>query len=219
MKRLLSLLLPMLLCAAAYGQGMFGASAGLGIPTGFKNKNTLTGEVYYLHKITQRLYIGATAMYQRYSLMQNFDVQTNNYGDILDVRQKSTYIYLSPKADFGIGYRKYLHVFASAGIGFYAGGKQYSDTHVPYWTPPGGVPYGSDTIGVNTSYNIPSVLPRFGFGFMERIPTHRYWHITLMQEFSLLAGNASEGNPPMKINYISFGIGIMHKYPMVRVDY
>jgi hypothetical protein len=88
---------------------------------------------------------------------------------------------------------------------------------MPFWTPPGGTPYGADTVAVNTSYNIPGVILRYGVGITERIPTHRYWNITLTQEFGFLPGSLSKGTP-LKTPGILFQVGVMHKYPLVRVE-
>lgn len=204
---------------AASGQGMYGADLGVGVPTAYRNRNTIYAQGYYLHRINHRVYAGATMMYQRYSLVNELNPATATYGDVLSIQQRSNFLYFSPKVDVGIGYRKYFHVFASAGIGFNMGSTQTSYTHVPYWTPPGGAPYGNDTAAVNTSYNVPSVVSRVGVGLTQRIPTHRFFNLVLTQEYSLIGGNISNSAPAMKIGYLSFGIGIMHKYPMVRTDY
>jgi hypothetical protein len=201
-------------------QGMFGANTGLGFTPGLESKKTLAVEGYYLHKISHKIYAGLTLFYQRYSVQAPVDNSgVIQYGDVIDIRQKSSFVFISPKVDYGIGYRKYLHVFATMGPGIYAGGSQISNTHSPYWTPPGGTPYGADTLAVNTTYNIPSVIMRYGLGLMERIPTHKYWNITLSQEINFMPGGLSTGSTPIQTPYFCFQIGIMHKYPHVFVEY
>lgn len=220
MKRYLSAVLLFCVSTCSYAQGMFGAHAGLGYTSGYQSSITPAIEAYYLHKITHRIYAGGALFLQRYALTA---AQTTNspiaYGDIIAIRQKSSFLFIDPKIDYGIGYRKFIHVFATFGPGIFMGGRQWSDTHKPYWTPPGGVPFGADTIAVNTTYNIPSVVMRFGFGVMERIPTHRYWNITLSQEVGFMPGGISKGNPALQTPYISFQVGVMHKYPHVFVEY
>jgi hypothetical protein len=205
----------------SFAQGMFGAQAGIGFNSGgYHSKITPAVEAYYLHKIIPGLYAGGSVFFQKYSLLNELDAGSNPaYGDVISVSQKSAYVFLSPKIDYGFGYRKYLHVYATFGAGFYAGGGQWSNTHSPYWTPPGGTPFGADTIAVNTSYNIPGIITRFGLGFMERIPTHGYWNITLSQEYGSMPGGLSDGPYPFKTSYFCFTVGIMHKYPLVFVEY
>lgn len=220
MKRLLLFILLVLCCNLADAQGMFGAQAGVGFATAYKGKLTPTIEAYYLHRINHRLYAGAAVALQKFSMQNDLNTgSTVAYGDVLSIRQKSTYTFISPKIDYGIGYRKYLHVHLSFGLGLHTGGRQWSNTHQPYWTPPGGTPYGADTVAVNTTYNIPGVIRRIGFGVSERIPTHGYWNIMLSQEFGYMPGNISNSNPAMQTHYFCFQVGIMHKYPHVYVEY
>jgi len=58
----------------------------------------------------------------------------------------------------------------SFGPGFFMGGKQYTNTNLPFWTA-GGTPFGADTVAVNTSYNIPSVIYKGTAGISERTIT------------------------------------------------
>ncbi len=206
---------------SCFAQGMYGAQMGVGFNTGgYHSKITPAIEAYYLHKIIPGLYAGASVFFQRYSLLNEVSTAGSlAYGDVVSVSQKSSYIFLSPKIDYGIDYRKYLHVYATFGLGVFAGGRQWSNTHSPYWTPLGGTPYGADTVAVNTSYNIPNVIMRYGFGFSERIPTGGYWNITLSQEYGGMPGGLSDGPYPFKTSYFCFTVGIMHKYPMVFVEY
>ncbi len=205
----------------SFAQGMFGAQAGLGFTRGdFSSKLTPSVEGYYLHKIIPHLYAGAGLLFQHHSISKDLNTGSSiSYGDVINISTKSSYLFFSPKVDVGIDYRQYFHVHASLGIGVSMGGRQISQTHSPIWTPPGNPPFGADTIGVNTSYNIPSSLTRFGFGISERIPTGRYWNIMLSQEFGAMPGWLSKGTTPMAASYFCFTIGIMHKYPMVFVEY
>ncbi|GEM_PF-2659567 len=216
-------LLAIVLCCAgmsAAAQGMFGAQAGFGYTTGYDSRLTTAWEAYYLHKLRYHLYAGGSLFLQRYSLTAPVHNSSSiSYGDVVSIRQQSSYMFLSPKIDYAINYRSYFHIFATAGIGLRMGGKQTSFTHAPIWTPPGSAPYGADTLAVNTSYNMPSVITRVGFGLAERIPTRGYWNIMLSQEVGFMPGGISKGPTPIQTPYICFQIGIMHKYPMVFVEY
>lgn len=219
--KLLLLCCLLLFSRNATAQGMYGFRGGVGFNTGgYHSKKTPVVEGYCMWKALPGLYAGITAGHQRYSVSQDVSgASTIGAGTVLSVRQKSSYLFLSPTIDYGFGTRKYFHIFASAGAGFYAGGGQWSRTSLPAWTTMGGVPAGADTINVNTSYNIPGVMMKYSFGFTERIPTLGYWNITLTQEYSGLPGGISDGPFPFRTNYFAFTVGIMHKYPMVFVEY
>lgn len=217
-------ILAVLLCfsvASANGQaGIFGVHAGIGKTTSYNSKFTPAVEGYYLHKILYHFYGGGSLFFQRYS----FEKTVNNtggisYGDVVSIRQQSSFVYLSPKLDYAINYRSYFHIYATAGIGVRLGGQQWSNTHQPMWTPPGGAPYGADTVAVNTSYNLPATKTRYGLGFMARIPTHRYWSLSLTTELGMMPGSLSKGVEPLQSSYICFMVGVTHKYPRVFMEY
>ena len=211
-----------LLCGVAThagAQGIYGAQAGLGMTPGYKGRNTMAMEAYYLHKMAYHLYAGGSLFYQRYSVENPISTAgTASYGDVIAIRQKSSYVFVSPKVDWAINYRSYFHFFATAGVGIRMGGRQWTDTHQPLWTTPLSGPYGADTVAVNTTYNLPGVITRYGFGIAERIPTRRFFSILLSQEVGFMSG-LSKGPYPIQTPYFAFQVGITHKYPQVFVEY
>ena len=199
---------------------MYGVQAGMGYTPGYRSRLTPAIEGYYMHKLAYHLYGGGSLFLQRYSFKT--DVGTGGavkYGDVLGVEQRSNYLFISPKIDYAINYRSYFHVFATVGLGLRMGGSEWSYTHTPIWTPPGGTPYGADTTAVRTSYNLPNTKMRFGLGIAERIPTHGFWNIMLSQEVGFMPGSLTNGPYPLQTPYICFQVGIMHKYPQVWVEY
>ena len=220
MKRSVLAIAMLLFTMPSFAQGMFGAQAGLGYTTAYKGHITPAFEGYYLHKAIPHLYAGGSLFIQKYSLLNEVKKDAvANYGDIISIRQKSTYAFISAKVDYGIGYRQYVHISLAFGPGFYLGGSQYTNQYLPYPTGSSGNAFGADTMAVNTTYNIPAVIFRGALGISERIPTHGYWNITLSQEFSLIPGNLSKSGPAMNTGYFAFQVGIMHKYPLVFVEY
>ncbi len=213
----------LLCCSTAMSMaqgGMFGAKVGVGYTTAYDSKKTFSAEAFYLHKVNYHIFAGIVTGYQRFSLLDVLKTSGPiSYGDVVSISHKTSYLYLNAKADIGVGYRKIWHFHAAGGPAFFVGGEQVSNTHQPFWTPPGGTPYGADTVAVNTQYNIRGVVPRAAFGITERIPTHRYWNITLTQEIGLTPGGLSKGVPGIKTQYVCFQVGLMHKYPHVRVEY
>ena len=221
MKRTFLIAVFSLFAVGSFAQGMFGAQAGLGYGTAYKSRITPAVEGYYLQQIFPRIYIGGSLFFQRYSFKNTLISDTSNlaYGDVISIHQQSSYLFLCPKIDLGIGFHKYIHATLAFGPGLYLGGNQYTYAFQPFWTNTSGISYGKDTISTNTSYNIPKVVYRVAVGISERIPTHRYWNIMLSQEFSFLPGYISHGDPKMSTGYFSFQVGIMHKYPMKFIEY
>ncbi len=224
MKRIILITLLSFYTCFSYAQGgSFGFQGGIGYGTAYKSKITPALEGYYLKKITPRLYIGGSMFFQRYSFVNTLikDTSNLNYGDALSISQHSSYLFFCPKLDFGFGYHKYIHAALSFGPGLYMGGYQNTYQFQPFWTNTSGYSYGRDTVSYNTSYNIPKVIFKVGAGISERVPTYRYWNIILSQEFTYLPGYISKGTgaPNLKTGYISFQVGIMHKYPQVFVEY
>jgi hypothetical protein len=219
MKSIVLTVVFMFLLVPSFAQGMYGFEGGLGYSTGYKSYLTPTFGGYALHKLGYRVYAGADVSFQRYSVLNTLKtVGTANFGDIVSVRQRCSYAFISAKIDYAIGFHKYFHFNAAFGPGFFMGGKQYTNTNLPYWTA-GGNPYGSDTTAVNTSYNIPAVIFKGTLGVSERIPTGRYWNVTLSQQFSFIPANLSKNGPPINTSYFAFQVGVMHKYPLVFVEY
>jgi hypothetical protein len=199
---------------------MFGVEGGVGKATIGKSYLTPTIEGYYLKKITRSFYVGATLSYQRYSFLYKSGIPTSVAGDgsIVSIRQRSGYVFASPTADFGIGYRKYIHVYASFGAGLLAEGRQLTNRIQQYQTTPP-VTSAYDTTAYYTSNSLPLLISRYSLGITERIPTSGYWNIMLSQEFSYIPNNLTTEGPHLKTNYFAFTVGIMHKYPMVFVEY
>jgi hypothetical protein len=203
-----------------FAWGMYGFYGGVGMPTAYKGYKTFTAEGYFLKKLMEDVYGGGAISYQSYSFLNDLgkDINSANYGDMLSIRHKSSYLFLRPKLDVGIGYRQYVHLNVSAGPGFLMGGSQYHNKAEPFWVTPTGAT-GKDIVSFNVSYNIPSVVMRYTFGVSERIPTHGYWNIMLSQEFSYIPTDFDKNGTGLHSHYISFTVGIMHKYPQAFVEY
>ncbi|MFI5196376.1 MAG: hypothetical protein ACHQD8_04740 [Chitinophagales bacterium] len=220
MKKIIFVILLSFFSASSFSQGMYGFGLGLGYTTSYHSYITPAFEGYYLWKLTPHIYAGGSLFLQRYSFLYDMKVDPAhvNYYDIISIRQKSSYLFFSPKIDFGIGYRKYVHISLSGGIGVIMAGKQWSNEYAPLLATAGGN-IGADTSAVNTSYNIPRVIYRAGLGVSERIPTYGFFNVMLSLEFSYLPANLNNTSPNFYTNYLSFTVGLMHKYPQVIKEY
>jgi len=203
----------------SFSQGKYGFEAGAGYTPFKKSYITPTIKGYYLARLSHTFYGGGELSFQRFSLLDNLNPPASGlaFGDVVRIRQTSSYLFFTPKIEMGIGFRK--HVFANflMGPGIYLGGSQWTHQYEPFWTTASGS-YGADTSTANTTYNIPNIIFRIGGGFTERIPTFRYWNIVISEEFSYMPGNLSKQSPGFKTNYFSLTVGLMHKYPQVAME-
>jgi hypothetical protein len=211
MKKLLLIGLLSFLSSASFSQtGMYGFNIGLGYTSIAHSHITPVFEGYHLWCITNHIYVGGDLSLQRFSFRYDgtASAASINYGELVSIRQKSSYLFFSPKIDFGIGYRKYVHIDLSGGIGVVMAANQVTSEYQYSAVLPVG-----DTVGLNTSYNIPRIMYRAGAGISERIPTHRYFNIMLSEAFSYIPGSLSRNTPNFYTNYFCFTVGVMHKYP------
>jgi hypothetical protein len=221
MKKMTLIALLSLFSIHSFAQGLYGVEAGVGKSLAYTSYYTPAVAGYYMARINRHIYVGAEVSYQRYSFLYTSGITPKavDFGDVINIRQKSSYLFFSPKIDFGIGYRKYLHLNFSAGGGIYMGGSSWTNKYEQIFTLPAGTSFRSDTALYNTTYNIPSFIYRYAAGLSERIPTNKYWNIVFSQEFSYIARKLNYSGPNLNTNYIAFTVGIMHKYPQVLVEY
>ena len=200
--------------------GMYGFQGGVGRAMSYKSFYTPALSGYCLGRITRSIYVGGEVSMERLSFHYASDIPPGSvkFGDVIDITHKSSYLFFSPKVDFGIGYRKYLHLNFTFGGGVFMGGSQWTNKYEPLFTFPTPITFRSDTAGYATTANIPTLMLRYGVGLSERLPTHGYWNITLSQEFGYMARSFDKAVSNLTSNYISFSVGIMHKYPMVASD-
>jgi len=211
-KGLYGAMIMMSAAAGARAQGMIGMQAGVGYTLGYKGYITPTAEAYWLHKISHHFYFGAAVSFQRYSLLRPVtDEAQAGIMQAISIRHKTTYLYVCPKADMGIGYRNRVHIYAAAGPGLAAGGSQLTNQKTLF---PGTSSIAGRTIieAQNTSYNIPNIIVKGTLGISERLPTDGYWSIMLSQEFTMLPGSLSKGEHKISVYYAALTAGITHKY-------
>ena len=220
MKRIILLLLLSFFATQSYSQGLYGFEAGLGKATLKKSKITPAFEGYYLKRFTRSIYVGVSLFFERFSFTYYNDKLTPgnvNYGDLLSFNKKCSYLFLTPKFDLGIGYRKYWHASFAFGPGLLLGGQQHSNRFEPFWTSPGA--YGRDTVTFYTNYNIPLTQLQCRLGVSRRISTLAYWNIMFSLDYTYMPRHISVGPPDLRTDAVCFTVGIMHKYPQVFVEY
>ncbi len=199
-------------------QGMFGFDAGLGRSTTGRSYTTPAFTGYFLAKLTRTFYLGGAISYERYSFLNKYNAASASSLNILNIRQKSSYVFFTPRLDVGIGYRKYWHTFFSFGPGLLAEGYQVTNKYTSYYTTPP-INTSHDTTSFFTTSDLPVLVSRYTIGVSRRIPTDRYWNIMISAEYSNIPTNLSTQGPALRTNYFAITVGIMHKYPMVLVEY
>ena len=223
MKRIVLIVLLSFFSVRSFSQagGMYGAGVGLGFTTTYHPYITGTVSSYYLWKLTQHIYAGGTLALNRYSFRYDMGIDGYHvkYYDVISIRQKATYLFFSPTIDYGTGYRKRWHISVSGGAGVIMASHQEAAEYIPRLSTPAGN-FGADTAGINMSYNVPRVAYRAGIGVSKRIPTGGLFNIMVSLNLDYIPTNLNlDPTTPFHTQYLSFTVGITHKYPQVRVEY
>jgi len=221
MKRIILLLFLSCIAVHSFSQGMYGFEGGLGKTMSYKSYLAPELQGYILTRINRHLYVGGGLGFERFAFLYNSGVApvNTNYGEVISVRHRSSYLFFSPKIDLGIGYRKYLHLKLSFGAGLYLGGSAWTNKYEQAFTTSSAITFTADTASANTSYNTPTLIYQYGAGLSERIPTRGYWNIILSEDFGYMPKSFDKTVSNLRTNYISFSVGIMHKYHQVLVEY
>ncbi len=219
MKRIAAAILFCLCSQYSFAQGSYGFGMGIGSCTAPKARITPAFEGYHLWKLSARWYAGIHTSLERYSFLYEINPAFPNYGDAINIRQKSSFLYLTPRLDFGLGYRRHLHISLLAGPGVVMSAGQTTNTYEPLLrTPTANI--GADTVGFRTSYNVPRIVYKAGVHITERISTHGYFNIALTQQVHYLFSELAKNVPSVSPIYFCFTVGLVHKYPQVwREDY
>ena len=134
----IAITLLLLFSNCCFAQNIVGIQVGIGACTSYLNRPLLPTpqfEGYFLRALSKHLALGISAGVDRYSFVQtNADPSNTTYEGVLSIKQQSTYLSLSPKADLGIGKRQRIHAIISVGLAKLIGGTQsaditYRDTH------------------------------------------------------------------------------------------
>lgn len=215
MKQTVFIVLFLLCAGGAFSQGKYGFWVGLGRTTAYKSTTTPAFEGFYLAKLDPHVYVGGSIGVERYSFADYINPAAPDSGSVLSIRQKSFFIFFSPKVDIGVGHHKHVHFTFSAGPGLYMGGSKFTSIYERF-SPGGNV--ASDTLTVNNTYNVRNIIFRYGLGVSERLPTDGFWDVILTQQLSYIPGHLNYPGTDLKTSYFSIGIGLIHKYPVVRFE-
>jgi hypothetical protein len=226
MKRLL--LAAFLSCFAVPGfsqegtNTIFGLYGGAGMATS-NNYNVAPSVGFsFIKGIHTRGFLGADLFYQTFSLYYDNEAHGATHGAGTAgaiVRNASSYVFITPKLEYGFGRYQHVHIYGSVGAGFKVGGydslrkfdHSYSST---------GNPNNYDS-SLDQSKNMNSLLLRFSVGVKEYFSLGAHWRFTLTEDFGFIGSSLTKDdltNPsrtpytPRSLSpgYISLQIGIAH---------
>ncbi len=212
----------------AHAQNIIGFQAGMGASATFiKTVIPTPGcEGYYLKKVSGRLALGGALSVQKYSFSRHLgDIKTTNFSDILNLSQKSTYFFVSPKADIGIGKFQKIHVGLSCGPGIFLGGDQKSDINytTTHPTPSPGYPpvIFYDQYQFSTKGNVSKLIFQAQAQISEHVADTKKLGVYIFQQFCFIPSYISTNKVNqysnnsneyfMKTNYFSCGIGFVSR--------
>ena len=146
-------------------------------------------EVFFLPVLSGNFAFGLAASVQRYSFVQsNADAGNTSYLGVLSITQQSTYLFVSPRVDFGIGKHQTLHATVSLGVGKLLSGVQsadvnYMDTHYGSYA---GYYSRLANLQENSTGDINAVVFVVKVGLTEQVSNANGYTVCLFQEFSYL---------------------------------
>ena len=223
MKQVCVLLLFLLFSFNTSAQHRFTLELGLGFPafnTGLYNGVSANSScdpnfnigLNYLHKISNHFYAGSSFYFDQYSFsygVNEIDTLKNRGGSIA---HRSSYFFVAPMLDLGIGRHQYLHTYIAVAYGFLIKGSQRTNTY--YYTPL--VTEYNNTYPTNTEIN--KQILRIDLGITQHIRIDNMWHITISECYSFIPGTLTTLDNPINTSlgvhpgYFNFKIGVMHKY-------
>ncbi len=193
----------LLLCSVlSRSQVRFGAYVAGGITTSSVQDVTPSFGIECMKAVDRNVYAGLSMICERYSIISNYSKESAyTMGFHRTREQKSTYLFVAPKIDGGIGQNKQrIHLLLSLGVGYLLGGSQLTIDQGSLVASKN-ARYSLDTF--NTSGNINKMVFRMGMGVSEHLGLSRNWELVFTQEAGLL---------PSVAKYFSFQVGLMHKY-------
>lgn len=206
-----------LLGITSYSQGQYGLMLGTGFTTAYTSHYTPTLDGYFLTRLTRSIYAGGALSYRRYSF--EFDKSAGNpaYGDVLSIKQKSSYLYFAPRIDLGVGYRKRFHFYFALGPGILLAGNKETSYYEPLYQHTG-PPTGGDTVTYNTNASMRTLIFNYAVGVTYRLPLG-YWNVIFCQEFSYITSKLNYPGTNLNTSFLNLSVGLVHKYPQVAVEY
>lgn len=177
--------------------------------------------IYYQRKTARHIYIGGQLFFRSYNFSNNRKTISNLFnlfGGGTDttvgtqVNCKNNYLCIAPMIDIGLGKKEIIHLFFMPGIGVMTNGYMtttYYKTHSE-----------NKVIDYNDTYTTSSALNTIifpvSYGMIEHIRLSNLWHITITESISNTLGPIADqkwtDNVPLKPNFLSLQLGIMHKY-------
>jgi len=215
-----SILIGFLFCfvICAHSQSMYGIKAGVGASINLNSDKTPSIGAEYLVSPFRHIYMGGGLFFETYSFTSDDNLQRQYGGPGYVITQNSSYIFIAPKIDMGIGHREFVHGFISAGPGFLVSGQQTTGINPLENAAPGIYPGQFNYTG-NTSNNITATIFRISGGFTEHIPILPEWDVIISEEYCIIPswlsnnkyGASGDNTTDIKSNYFLVQAGIIRK--------
>ena len=168
----------------------FGFYGGAGIATSYNYDAALSGGLDFMKGVNNRLSLGAQLFYQSYGIQYDneaFGAKRGKGEAGAIVLNKTSYIFIAPKFDYGIRRLENVHFHVTIGAGFKMGGTE----KMRKWDYTYGATQGNYDSTIDTSPNINSMLLRVGAGLTEYLYTGRHWRFTFTEELGFVSKSLS----------------------------
>ncbi len=209
MKKLLFTILLVSSAVHGFSQTYLQLWGGAGLATSGNYDMGISQGINFFKGVSWRTAIGAQVAMQGYNIYYNKEV-----GEPIgsSLRNKSTYLFVSPMIDFHLRKNGHTHAYLNAGVGFNMG----AEDSLRRWSyTPGGF---DSTYG--SADNVKKMVVRIGMGLTHYIAARGKFRITVSEDVGFLATPISKTTDPTDVRlynnslqfykpmYISLRLGI-----------
>lgn len=223
MARVSALILLSFFAYRAHAQIILGCLGGISMSANRSARTEPVFEALALKKLHTNISYGCSAIFQKYFYTFNFNDSFPHKGSVISVADKYSFVFILPEIDFGIGRRKYIHLNFCLGPGIIVANKKWTSKYSAIYYSTSGTILSKEITTTYTSDRPNGAKVRFGVGFSEFLPVKKRIEVIFSQKFNLLPDGYTYYNDRGAIryltaNYLSFSIGIVHKYAKKPVE-
>lgn len=158
----------------------------------------------YLRKLDRHVYLGAKLSLESYAFYYSVTDNTKNLR--ADVNHNSSYLFVAPMVDIGLGHSQLIHLYFSLPLGFNTSADESSKIF----------DQGSNTAYnfINTTSNVNKFVMRPTIGLKQHIPLMKNWHFTLNEGIGFMATDLTTASKITNVNpsYLTIQMGLMRKF-------
>jgi hypothetical protein len=219
MKRIALVFFLLLPAVQGFSQSLISVFGGAGVTTAYSGGTTPLFGATYLVSPLRHTYFGGSIFNEGYAVKRTDEEFSRFGGYEYSITQNSSFLFIAPTIDVGVGHKEHIHGYVSGGLGFRLSGEQTLQQTTPGTLPPGiysGHNYGPSK---NTTANLNNTIFRLGLGACGHIGILDKLDLVIGPELGLIPSWLStnsygyEGDASMNIkaSYVCVHLGLTYK--------